>query len=506
MIVAGIALPVWLLGAAVAAVPWVGAATSARAAVAIGAVGILAAAVLLVLQGTGDIRVGWFAAIGAVFVAGLSVSIQRFSVAHLRADTGQRWFVVWVNVLTAATIGVVLSPSVLWFAVAWTAAGAALLLLLATYPESRQARQGLARTAGQLAAGDVALWLASAALMTSGGGDVAWSRLGTVTGALPGWAAVTVALLLVVAGASRAAQVPFHTWLPVTLAAPTPVSAIMHAGLVNAAAFLVIRFSDALTASLAATILLAVCGAASMLSGAAGYLVRPDLKGRLVASTTAQMGFMLVTLSVGAWGAAVFHLMGHGIYKATLFLRAGDHIDDKRRAQAVPLPAPASALQRATAAAVATVVPGLGIAAAVLLFPVPVTISALLLAAYGWTTLAVLLYGVLTLGGWPGWARIAAAPVAAATAAVYFAAVHAFDLLVSSDVPPALLPVPGWAVLVPLLLAAAMSLLLRLRAGHAARAYGWLTFIAGSPVPRLRPRRTSRPTSPLTPNPVQEIA
>jgi len=506
MFLVGITVAIWLIGAGIAAIPRIAVGRAARAAVAIGVFGVLAAGVLLVIQGTGAVRVGWFAAIAAVFVAGLSVWIQNFSVAHLRADTRQRWFVIWVNVLTAASIGVVLSPSVLWFAAAWSVTGAALLLLLATYPASRQARQGIARTAAQLATGDIALWLASAALAAAAGGDVTWSRLGAATGALPGWAAVSVALLLVVAGASRAAQVPFHTWLPVTLAAPTPVSAIMHAGLVNAAAFLVIRFSDTITAHPAAVILLAVCGAASMLSGAAGYLVRPDLKGRLVASTTAQMGFMLVTLSVGAWGAAVFHLMGHGIYKATLFLRAGDHIDEKRRARSAPAAAPASARRRATAGAVAVVVPGLGIAAAVLLLAAPVTTSGLLLAAYGWTTVAVLLSGVLTHGGWPGWARILAVPAAVAVTAVYVAIVHAFDVLVSSDIPAALRPVPGWAVLVPLLLAGGMSLLPRLRAGRAARAYGWLTLLAGAPVPRLRPRRTARPASPITPSPVQEIA
>lgn len=506
MVVVCITVSVWLVGAGIAALPRINAGWAARAAVAVATLGILAAAVLCVLQGTGAVQVGWFAAIAAVFVACLSVWIQHFSVAHLRADTRQRWFVVWINVLTAASIGVVLSPSVLWFAAAWTVAGAALLLLLATYPALRQARQGIVRTAAQLGAGDLALWSAAAALAAAGGGDVAWSRLGAVTAVLPSWAAVTVALLLVVAGASRAAQVPFHTWLPVTLAAPTPVSAIMHAGLVNAAAFLVIRFSDTITAHPAAMILLALCGAASMLAGAAGYLVRPDLKGRLVASTTAQMGFMLVTLSVGAWGAALFHLMGHGIYKATLFLRSGDHIDAQRRAKAAPAAAIASPRRRATAAALAVVVPALGIAAAASLIASPVSISALLLAAYGWTTVAVLLYGLLTQGGWPRWARVLAVPAAMLGTAVYFTAVHAFDLLVSSDSPAALRPMPAWTVLVPLMLAGGMSLLPHLRGDSAERAYGWLTLLAGAPVRRLRPRRTPRLTSPITPSPVQEIA
>jgi NAD(P)H-quinone oxidoreductase subunit 5 len=335
---------------------------------------------------------------------------------------------------------------------------------------------------------------------------VAWGRIGAVAAALPAGPALAVAVLLVLACASRAAQVPFHGWLPMTLAAPTPVSAIMHAGVVNAAAFLVIRSAEAVTAQPLAMALLGILGSASMVRGAAGYLVRADLKGRLVASTTAQMGVMLVALSVGAWGAALFHLIGHGVYKARLFLRAGDGIDAVRRAQEAPRAEPVSARMRAVASAAAVVVPGAGILAAMLLVRAPLTSSGVLLAAYGWTTAGVLLHGALTSRAWPVAVRLLLLPGAAAAAAAYAVVVHAVDALVSSGIPAAARPDPGWTALVPLLLVGAISLLPRLRTAGSARLYGWATLLAGSPVPRLRPVESPRPRPATSAPIIQELA
>ncbi|KXU21875.1 hypothetical protein VV38_00620 [Clavibacter nebraskensis] len=497
---------VWLLAAAVAASPGIPAGGSARVAVGLGGVGVGAAVTLVALRGAGDVDVAWAAALAAVLIAGLSTGIQRFAVAHLRADPRQRWFVVGVNLLTASSVGVVLAPSVLWFAVAWSAAGASLLMLLAMQPGSRQARQGLARAAVQLGVGDLALWSAVVALAAWAGGDVSWDRIGAVAAALPAGPAMTVAVLLVAAGASRAAQVPFHGWLPMTLAAPTTVSAIMHAGVVNAAAFLVIRFAETVTAQPVAMLLLGILGAASMLCGAAGYLVRPDLKGRLVASTTAQMGVMLVALAVGAWGAALFHLIGHGIYKARLFLRAGDQIDDMRRAQAAPAAERASSPVRAAAVAAAVIVPGAGILAATWLADVPSTSSGVLLDAYGWMTAGLLLHGALTTRAASAGLRVLLLPAAAAAAAAYAVVVHAFDALVSSDVPAAAAPDPGWVVLVPLLLVGALSLLPRMRVAGSSRLYGWVTLLAGSPVPRVRSDAAPRPRPATSAPIIQELA
>ncbi|MGN6501801.1 MAG: proton-conducting transporter transmembrane domain-containing protein, partial [Pseudolysinimonas sp.] len=191
--------------------------------------------------------VGWVGVIAAIFIAGLSAWIQRFAARQLRASPRRRWFVLWINVLTAGSVAVVLAPTVLWFAAGWTTAGLALVMLLRTERGSRQARQGARRTALLLGIGDAALWGAVTILVAAAGGDPTWNALADLTARLPQGTAALVAILLVTAGLARSAQPPFHGWLPVTLAAPTPVSAIMHAGVVNASAFLVIRFAEPVT-------------------------------------------------------------------------------------------------------------------------------------------------------------------------------------------------------------------------------------------------------------------
>lgn len=501
MVMELVTVAVWLSAAVIAAIPWVRPAWAARTAVGLGVLGTASAVILAVMEAAGGVQVGWFAVIASLFIAGLSVWIQRFSLAYLREDPRRRWFVVWVNVLSGASIGVVLAPTVLWFAAAWSGAGAALVLLLATHRSSRQARQGAARTAAALALGDLCLWIAVGILAFAAGGDPAWRDLGAVVARMPSAAVAVAGVLLALAAASRAAQVPFHRWLPVTLAAPTPVSAIMHAGVVNAAAFLVLRFVPAIAVGPAAMLVLAVCGAASVLAGAAAFLIRPDLKGRLVGSTTAQMGFMLVTLAVGAWGAAVFHLIGHGVYKATLFLRSGDQIDQKRRALAGPPPTPVPARRRLPLTVLAVLLPGAGVAAAFVLIGGTVGVSAVLLACYGWLSLAVLLHGVLVRRGWSRVLRAAAMPAAVVAACAYVLIVHGVDLLISSDLPAALAPLPGWVVLVPLGLTVSLALL-----RHRAAGYGWLTLLAAGPTPRLRPHRARRSTIPLATRSLEEIA
>jgi NADH:ubiquinone oxidoreductase subunit 5 (subunit L)/multisubunit Na+/H+ antiporter MnhA subunit len=447
--------------------------------------------------------VGWVGGIAAVFIAGLSVWVQRFAARQLRSATRQRWFVIWINVLTAGSLAVVLAPTVLWFAAGWTTAGIALVMLLRTVRGSQQARTGARRTAALLGIGDAALWAAAVILVIPAGGDLAWSALAEQASALPQWQGVLVAVLLVAAALARSAQPPFHGWLPVTLAAPTPVSAIMHAGVVNASAFLVIRFAEPVTQVPLAMILLAVCGGAGMLVGAAGYLVRADLKGRLVASTTAQMGFLVLTLGAGAWGAALFHLIGHGIYKATLFLGSGSQIDQLRLA--LTRPAPAASRHRVLLGAVAAIVPAAALAAATALVAQPVTASGLLLAGYGWATAAVLTYAVLSDSGRPLLHRALWIPGIIAASAVYVAIVHRFDLLVSAGLPDAAWAVPGWTLLVPLALVGALSLAPRLPAGLAGAAYGWVSLLAGAAHPRLSPTRKPRTAVPAT-SPVEEYA
>ena len=266
----------------------------------------------------------------ALLVLGLATVIQSFALRYLRADPRHRWFVVSASALTGSTMLMLTASSVLLFALAWLAAGVALVLLLNTYPRLEQARTGVRRTARRFAVGDAALVLAVTTLLILGGPTLALNEVGAVFTDAPGWLAVTLGLLLVAPALARSSQIPFQGWLPATLAAPTPVSALLHAGVVNSGAILLIRFSSGLAESAIVMGVIFAAGAATVVAATAVRLVKPDVKGRLVFSTMGQMGFMIMACGLGAFAAAIFHMVAHGLYKSTLFLSAGSGI--RRRA------------------------------------------------------------------------------------------------------------------------------------------------------------------------------
>lgn len=136
--------------------------------------------------------------------------------------------------------------------------------------------------------------------------------------------ALTIAALgLALAAMAKSAQLPLHGWLPETLEAPTPVSALMHAGIVNGGGFLLIRVSPLLAETPLALGVLVVVGLATAVVGVLAMWAQTDVKKALAWSTVAQMGFMVLECGLGAFAAALIHLVGHGLYKAHAFLRSG---------------------------------------------------------------------------------------------------------------------------------------------------------------------------------------
>ncbi|MRG86845.1 NADH dehydrogenase subunit 5 [Salinibacillus xinjiangensis] len=139
------------------------------------------------------------------------------------------------------------------------------------------------------------------------------------------WERTGISLLIVLTVIIPAAQWPFQRWLIESVAAPTPVSAIMHAGLVNAGGIILTRFSPLFNGDIASIILI-ILASISVLLGSGINLVQVDYKRQLVGSTMGQMGFMLIQCALGAYVAAVIHLVLHGLFKATLFLQAGSAV------------------------------------------------------------------------------------------------------------------------------------------------------------------------------------
>ncbi|GAA3345006.1 hypothetical protein GCM10020358_50450 [Amorphoplanes nipponensis] len=342
-----------------------------------------------------------------MLVCGVSAVVQAFAVRYLTGDPRQRWFVAWAGVLTAGSAVLVTASTLLVLAAAWTVAGVALVQLLNTYPAMPAARDGVRRAARAFAVGDLALWAAVAiAVVRWGELDLRLLAAGPAAGdpALP-----VVAVLIVVAALSRSAQVPLHRWLPASLAAPTPVSALLHAGVVNAGGVLLVRLNPVVGLSAAAMWLAVAAGAVTAVYGTTVMLTKPDVKGALAWSTTGQMGFMIMTCGLGLPAVAMLHLVGHGLYKATLFLGSGSVVRRGLRHAAAPPAPPLSVARRAGAVVVAAALPAVILAAASAVRPVAAS-----LVVFVWATAAAATYGLLRRGPTPR--AVAAASVAVAVA------------------------------------------------------------------------------------------
>lgn len=388
-----------------------------------------------------------------LLVFGISTVVQAFSVRYLAGDPRATWFTAGAALLTAASAGLVTATTLVGLAVGWTAAGMALCLLLATYRQLPAARDGVRRTATAFLIGDAALW-AAVGLVAAQRGTVNLRELAAQppTGLL----AAVVAVLVVVAALSRSAQFPFHRWLPTTLAAPTPVSALLHAGVVNAGGILLVRLYPLGSAGIISGLAIAA-GAATMAYGAVIMLVKPDVKGALAHSTTAQMGFMMLTCGLGLWAAAVIHLVAHGFYKATLFLSTGSAIAHRRRVAALPPARPLTGHRRGVAMATAVLLPLVALVGAATLLPQPhgSHASAHALLLFAWVTGAAATWGWLQRRTDPR-GIVGAAAFLIPAAFAYIGVVNALSTYLAPDLPLTALPGPtAWLIVAIALIALA---------------------------------------------------
>ena len=352
-----------------------------------------------------------------LLIFGVSAIVQAFAVRYLAGDPRQSWFVAGAGLLTAASAGLATASTLLTLAVCWTLAGAALCLLLGTYWHLPAGRDGVRRTATAFIIGDLALWAAVLAA-TATWGTVDLRGAGQFEGPL----VPVLGVLVVVAALSRSAQVPFHRWLPATLAAPTPVSALLHAGVVNAGGILLIRMAPLAADDLARALTIGA-GAATMVYGATIMLVKPDVKGALAHSTTAQMGFMILTCGLGLWAAAVIHLVAHGFYKATLFLSSGSAVAGSRRHETLPPAAEPNRRQLLANIAAAVAVPAAALAAALVAIPAASGshASEQALLAFAWVTGAAATWGWLRRR--QGWGAVMRAAAFLTPAAIAYVAI-----------------------------------------------------------------------------------
>ena len=296
--------------------------------VAVGAVAVLVAR--LVPAAPRDLLPALAPSLILVLVTVIGSLVSAYAVRNLEGQTRLGRFALLEVVAVGGLSLAVLSPTLPLLATGWTVGGLAVAALVA-HAGTAESRAAASAVRLRLLAGDALLWLAVLVVgMQLGTWDVAEVEAAVAAG--PATWVTLAAVLVILAGASRSALVPAHRWLPETAAAPSPVSALLHAGLVNGVGLLALLLWPLVTASMAARVLLLVLAVGTALLATAQMRTRPDVKGRLAGSTSAQMGYLGVQVALGLPGAVLAHMIGHGLWKASLFLGAGGAVARERAA------------------------------------------------------------------------------------------------------------------------------------------------------------------------------
>lgn len=264
-----------------------------------------------------------FAVLVAVLVALVASCVQIYSTAYLRDDPRYPSYAALVSLFTSAMLLVVYSGDLMVLLVGWEIMGICSYFLVGHYWETPEARAASLKAFLVTKLGDVPFLIGLFALAA----DTGTFRITGILGAVAhgGLDHPTLIALLLLAGvAGKSAQFPLHTWLPDAMAGPTPVSALIHAAtMVAAGIYFVARLLPVFAESGAALVVLAVMAAVTMIGSGLAALAQDDIKRVLAYSTIGQLGYMSGALAVGDRGAAVFHLISHGAFKAVLFLAAG---------------------------------------------------------------------------------------------------------------------------------------------------------------------------------------
>ena len=283
-------------------------------------------------------------AVMMVLISGIGTVIYTYSVGYMYQDPHERRYLGLIGVTIFVLLCMVSSANLLMLFLFWQLLSY-LLYLLAHNHVHGATLEGAFRTFALLRVGDMA-FLAGIVLAHSLFGTLEFPALFTkaaesavILSPLPGveiGGVTAVTLLLFVGGMSKSAQFPLHVWLPRYLYAPTPATALLHAGIINAGGFLINRLAPLFGMSSTTLHVAFVVGTMTAILGATMMLTQNDIKNMLGFSTIGQMGYMIMECGLGAFSLAVFHLIAHGLFKATVFLNCGNVIHKARMEPHVP--------------------------------------------------------------------------------------------------------------------------------------------------------------------------
>ncbi len=280
-------------------------------------------------------------AVLVLLVAFVGAVVTRYGRTYLDGSPGQPRFMRGLALTLAAVLLLIVSGTLVQFALAWVATSLCLHRLLLFFPERPAAQRAARKKFVFSRIGDLCVVSAFTIMALAFGtievrGVLAAAAEARSSGVVPAGLGVA-GLLLAIAALLKSAQMPFHGWLTEVMETPTPVSALLHAGIVNAGGFLVVRFAEVLLLSGPALPLLAIVGGATAVLASIVVLAQTSVKVSLAWSTVAQMGFMLLQCGLGAFPLAVLHIVAHGLYKAHAFLSAGEVARSRAVRDEVPL-------------------------------------------------------------------------------------------------------------------------------------------------------------------------
>ncbi|MGN6558169.1 MAG: NADH-quinone oxidoreductase subunit L [Solirubrobacterales bacterium] len=280
-----------------------------------------------------EIKLGIFVDQLSVFmvlvVTGVSTLIHLYSFGYMKSDEGYHRFFSYLNFFVFSMLLLVLAGNFVLLIVGWAFVGFASYALISFWYRRETATRAGMKAFVINVVGDIGLVLAAFLIFR----ELGSFDYGTVFQKAPEvfstnqWSVTAICLLLLVGAFAKSAQLPLHTWLPDAMEGPTPVSSLIHAAtMVTAGVYLIARTHALFVLAPTAADIAAFVGLATLLVAATIALVMTDLKRAIAYSTMSQIGYMVVGVSIGAYGAGMFHLMTHAFFKALLFMAAGSII------------------------------------------------------------------------------------------------------------------------------------------------------------------------------------
>ena len=278
-------------------------------------------------------------AVMMVLISGVGTIIYTYSIGYMYQDPHDRRYLALIGFTTSVLLCMVSSANLMMLFLFWQVLSYMLYLLAHNHAHAATL-DGAFRTFTLLRVGDVA-FLSGTVLAYQLYGTFEFQALFAKAAETPvmlsPWPSfeisgpTAVTLLLFIGGMSKSAQFPLHFWLPRSLYAPTPVHALLHAGIINAGGFLINRLAPLYGLSSTTLHVAFVVGTLTAILGATMMLAQNDIKKTLGFSTIGQMGYMIMECGLGAFSLAVFHLIAHGLFKATVFLNCGNVIHKARQ-------------------------------------------------------------------------------------------------------------------------------------------------------------------------------